>query len=41
MTQAKRWTAFLVNHREVIAAMDFITHPTDIQALSKQTRHSH
>jgi hypothetical protein len=25
---AKRWTAFLANHREAIAAMDFFTVPT-------------
>jgi len=25
---AKRWAAFLVNHREAIAAMDFFTVPT-------------
>jgi hypothetical protein len=25
---AKRWTTFLNNHREVIAAMDFFTVPT-------------
>jgi transposase InsO family protein len=25
---AKRWTAFLINHREAIAAMDFFTVPT-------------
>jgi putative transposase len=25
---AKRWTAFLSNHREAIAAMDFFTVPT-------------
>jgi len=25
---AKRWAAFLSNHREVIAAMDFFTVPT-------------
>jgi hypothetical protein len=25
---AKRWTAFLNNHREAIAAMDFFTMPT-------------
>jgi hypothetical protein len=25
---AKRWTVFLNNHREVIAAMDFFTVPT-------------
>jgi hypothetical protein len=25
---AKRWLAFLRNHREVIAAMDFLTVPT-------------
>jgi len=26
--QAKRWLAFLRNHREAIAAMDFFTVPT-------------
>ena len=25
---AKRWAAFLINHREMIAAMDFFTVPT-------------
>jgi transposase InsO family protein len=25
---AKRWAAFLINHRDVIAAMDFLTVPT-------------
>jgi hypothetical protein len=25
---ARRWTAFLSNHREAIAAMDFLTVPT-------------
>jgi hypothetical protein len=26
--KAKRWSAFLTNHREVIAALDFFTVPT-------------
>ena len=28
LSLARRWTAFLSNHREVIAAMDFFTVPT-------------
>lgn len=35
---AKRWLAFLRNHREVIAAMDFFTVPTAEQQLSVKRR---
>jgi len=28
LDRAKRWLAFLRNHREAIAAMDFFTAPT-------------
>jgi hypothetical protein len=38
---AKRWAAFLSNHREAIAAMDFFTVPTLKRLMSEYIRYYH